>query len=93
MALKCNIIPVNDPGLFMVDTSTSSYIVHVVTDDLYDKEQVLLELCRAIVSLEKKGAIVTSVQEICVDGRRPRVAFRQSKAYKKAKTELPNKKV
>ena len=41
MALKCNIIPVNDPGLFMVNTSTSSYIVHVVTDDLYDKEQVL----------------------------------------------------
>lgn len=64
MALKCNIIPVNDPGLFMVNTSTSSYIVHVVTDDLYDKEQVLLELCRAIVSLEKKGAIVTSAQEI-----------------------------
>ena len=93
MALKCNIIPVNDPGLFMVNTSTSSYIVHVVTDDLYDKVQVLVELCLSIVSLEKKGAIFTSVLEICVDGRRPRVAFRQSKAYKKAKTELPNKKV
>ncbi len=90
MSDKYNIIPMDEPGLFSVNGTTTSYIVHIATGSFYDKEQVLLELCRAIVALERKGVIVTSVQELSADGHRPRVAFRQSKQYQKAKEEKPD---
>lgn len=82
-----NIIPMDEPGLFTVNTTTTSYIVHVATDNFYDKEQVMKELCRAIVAIERQGHIVTSAQELHADGHRPRVAFRQSKQYQEAKKE------
>lgn len=90
MSDKYNIIPMDEPGLFSVNGTTTSYIVHIATGSFYDKEQVLLELCRAIVALERRGVIVTSVQELSADGHRPRVAFRQSKQYQKAKEEKPD---
>lgn len=82
-----NIISMNEPGLFVVNTTTTSYIIHVATDNFYDKEQVMKELCRAIVAIERQGYIVTSAQELHADGHRPRIAFRQSKQYQKAKKE------
>lgn len=55
MSDKYNIIPMDEPGLFSVNGTTTSYIVHIATGSFYDKEQVLLELCRAIVALERRG--------------------------------------
>ena len=89
MSTTYNIISMNEPGLFQINTETSAYIVHIATANMYDKNEVLLELCRAIVNLERQGAIVCSVQEMHPDGHRPRVAFRQSKQYKMAKNECP----
>lgn len=91
MSTKYNIIPMSEPGLFVVNTTTTSYIVHVAADKFYDKEQILLELCRAIVAIERQGHIVTSAQELHADGHHPRIAFRQSKQYQQAKKEQEDK--
>ena len=81
-----NIIPVNG-RLFAVNTTTQSYFVHVVLDSIVSKEEIMRELCRAVVCVEREGAIVTSVHEVTADGRRPRVAYRQSQEYKLARKE------
>lgn len=78
------IIHMSEPGLFRVNTTTQSHIVYVKSDE---KENILLDLCRAIVKIERSGDIVTSVQELSEDGRHPRVAFRNTKEYRKAKQE------
>lgn len=86
-----NIISMNEPGLFSVNTTTTAYIVHIGTKTVEEQQQTMLELCRAIVQIERSGAIVTSVQKIYPDGHRPRVAFRRLPEYKKAKMEpMPN---
>lgn len=82
------IIAMDEPGVFFVNTTTTSYIVHVSASQGYDASAVMLNLCRAIVKIERGGSIVTSVQKAYPDGHRPRVAFRQSKEYKAAKKEL-----
>lgn len=81
-----NIIPVNG-RLFAVNTTTQSYFVHVVLDSIVSKEEIMRELCQAVVCVEREGAIVTSVHEVTADGRRPRVAYRQSQEYKLARKE------
>ena len=81
------IISMNEPGLFSVNTTTTAYIVHISTKTVEDQQQTMAELCRAIVQIERNGAIVTSVQKIYPDGHRPRVAFRRLPEYKKAKME------
>lgn len=82
------IIAMDEPGVFFVNTTTTSYIVHVPAERGYDASAVMMDLCRAIVKIERGGSIVTSVQKVYPDGHRPRVAFRQSKEYKAAKKEL-----
>lgn len=82
------IIPV-DGRLFAVNTTTKTYYVRVMLDNIASKTDLMLELCRAVVHIEREGAIVTSVQEVTPDGHRPRVSYRQSQEYKKAQKE-PN---
>ena len=80
------IIPV-DGRLFAVNTTTKTYYVRVMLDNIASKTDLMLELCRAVVHIEREGAIVTSVQEMTPDGHRPRVSYRQSQEYKKAQKE------
>lgn len=76
-----------DGRLFAVKTTTRTYFVHVVLGNVASKTALMLELCRAIVHIEREGAIVTSVQQVTADGHRPRVSYRQSREYKQAKSE------
>lgn len=80
------IIPV-DGRLFAVNTTTKTCYVRVMVDTIANKADLMLELCRAIVHIERAGAIVTSVQEVTADGHRPRVSYRQSREYKQAQKE------
>lgn len=80
------IIPV-DGRLFAVNTTTKTCYVRVMVDTIANKADLMLELCRAIVRIERAGAIVTSVQEVTADGHRPRVSYRQSREYKQAQKE------
>lgn len=49
---------------------------------------VLLNLCRAIIELENKGHIISSVTRVEADGTHPKVKFRNTKEYRYAKKHL-----
>lgn len=78
------IIDMSQPGLFIVNTTTNAFIVYAATDICQENEE-LMELCKAIVRLEREGRIVTSVQKLYPDGHRPRVSYRGTKEYKMAR--------
>ena len=46
---------------------------------------VLLNLCRAIIELENRGYIISSVTRVEADGTHPKVRFRDTKEYRYAK--------
>lgn len=46
---------------------------------------VLLNLCRAIIELENKGYIISSVTRVEADGTHPKVRYRDTKEYRYAK--------
>ena len=48
---------------------------------------VLYYLCKRIVDLENAGYLVCGVTELNPDGSHPKVAFRNTKEYKRAKKE------
>ncbi len=84
------IINMSNPGLYVVNTTTNSYVVYVSMKEFRENE-ALEDLCRAIVRLEREGRIVTSVQKLYPDGHRPRVTYRKTAAYKRAKEERDDK--
>lgn len=80
----------SNPGLYVVNTATNSFIVYIPMRE-YSEGEALKSLCRAIVRLEREGRIITSVQKLYPDGHRPRVAFRKTAEYKQAKEERDDK--
>lgn len=84
------IIDMSNPGLYVVNTATNSFIVYIAMRE-YCESEALKNLCRAVVRLEREGRIITSVQKLYPDGHRPRVAFRQTAEYKQAKEERDDK--
>ena len=46
---------------------------------------VLLNLCRAIIELENRGYIISSVTRVEADGTHPKVRYRDTKEYRYAK--------
>lgn len=74
--------------LYKVKTTTDCFLV-IVGKGCREmtKRTELFELCRSIVELESEGRIVTSVTALCPDGSTPRVSFRYTPEYHRAKKE------
>lgn len=74
--------------LYRVKTTTDCFLVVVGKGktNMSDKA-VLTELCRCIVDLESEGRIITGVTALYPDGYSPRVAYRNSREYRRAKEE------
>lgn len=72
---------------FLTGTKKTILIDEKTCRKVPDKEldAILFELCCAISVIEAKGHIITSVVELCDDGSTPRVAYRNTKEYRKAK--------
>ena len=73
-------------NVFCVTTATSKKII-IVEGEFTSKEMVLYRLCERIVDMENAGYLVCGVTELKPDGSHPKVAFRNTKEYKKAKKE------
>lgn len=79
-------------GVYCAKTYTGRRFLFVVDElsstvkDL-ENETVRLNICRAIVELERKGYIITSVNRLEDDGTIPRLAFRKWAEYKQATKE------
>lgn len=73
-------------NVFCVTTEASKKIV-IIDEDFISKNMVLYYLCERIVDLENAGYLVCGVTELNPDGSHPKVAFRNTKEYKKAKKE------
>lgn len=79
-------------GVYCAKTSTGRRFLFVADElsstvkDLAN-EAVRLNICRAIVELERKGYIITSVNRLEDDGTIPRLAFRKWAEYKQATKE------
>lgn len=74
-------------ALFYVNTENAPFLVHIRNTE----KNIMMDLCRAIVKIERQHITITSVQKVCADGHRPRVAFRQSREYKAAQEERAGK--
>ena len=74
--------------LYKVKTTTDCFLV-IVGKGCREmtKRTELFELCRSIVELESEGRIITAVTALAPDGSTPRVAFRNTSEYRRAKKE------
>lgn len=72
---------------FLTGTKKTILINEESCRETQDKglDAVLFELCCAISAIEAKGHIITSAVEFREDGSTPRVAYRSTKEYRKAK--------
>ena len=73
-------------NVFCITTAASKKII-IVDGEFASKEMVLYRLCERIVDMENAGYLVCGVTELNPDGSHPKVAFRNTKEYKKAKKE------
>lgn len=73
-------------NVFCIATEASKKIV-VFDEDFTSKNVVLYYLCKRIVDLENAGYLVCGVTELNPDGSHPKVAFRNTKEYRRAKKE------
>lgn len=72
--------------MYRVATQTGMKVVRIGDGEavLY-KSDIFAALCAAIAEIEAAGNLVSGVVELCSDGSKPRVAYRNSKEYGEAK--------
>ena len=80
--MDCKMYDMNN--VFCLSTEAGKKIV-VMDEHIYEKSDVLYQLCKQIVSLENQGFAVSGAVELLPDGSRPRVKFRRTKEYAAAK--------
>lgn len=72
--------------MYKVITTEGAKVIKIGNDEpILSKDEVLKELCRAIVEIEQQGCLISSVVELTPYRETPRVAFRNTKEYREAK--------